>query len=120
MIDRCELKTGQNKQEELMNRLKQEGHTCVCVCESYPVQVEWCHQTPCKNALQVKEEYWIGPYDIKVPISVNSVPAEDGGNMLYQTGRRTEMNITTELSEIDYKAKYAVSNENDGCYYWKC
>lgn len=39
----------QTKQELLMKTLKDEGHTCVEICESFPIQVCWCHETPCKN-----------------------------------------------------------------------
>ena len=40
----------QKEEEELEQKLYAEGHTCVCIAESYPQQTMWCEQTPCKDA----------------------------------------------------------------------
>jgi len=34
-----------------VERLKQEGHTCTMLLESYPPQISWCQQLKCTNNL---------------------------------------------------------------------
>ena len=40
----------QKKEEEFAAKLEADGHTCVDLAESYPVQVFWCQQNPCKRS----------------------------------------------------------------------
>lgn len=40
----------QRMMEKHLAKLAKEGHTCISVMESYPVQIGWCQSTPCKNA----------------------------------------------------------------------
>lgn len=37
------------KAMDFAEKLKQNGHTCVRLLESFPVQVSWCNQYPCKQ-----------------------------------------------------------------------
>ena len=34
-------------EEELYKKLRDDGHICICICESYPIQVHWCGQIVC-------------------------------------------------------------------------
>lgn len=64
------------------------------------------------------KEYWIGPYNMRVPMWVKWVVAEDGGNTLGQNGSQTEKYIPNPMTEKEYLEYYAVLGE-DGHYYWK-
>lgn len=37
----------QNKKYEFINKLRTEGHGCIVIAESHPIQVEWCKQKQC-------------------------------------------------------------------------
>jgi hypothetical protein len=65
-----------------------------------------------------KPEYWLGPYDVRVPLEVKSVAAADGGNTRYQNGKETQMGWGADMSKEEYLAKYATLHD-DGYYYWK-
>ncbi len=39
----------QELQDKLVTSLKDKGHTCIQILESYPTQTVWCKQDPCKN-----------------------------------------------------------------------
>ena len=51
-------------------------------------------------------KYWIGPYGILVPNSLDSVPLPDSGNLMYKN------------SEKKYKEKYAQYNSDDSKWYF--
>lgn len=63
-------------------------------------------------------KYWLGPYDIRVPISIKEIVAKDGYNTLYQNGGETQVEINSPITESAYKKKYAIYDANDGYYYW--
>lgn len=35
--------------EKFYEKLKKEGHTCISKPEIYPMKIEWCGQSQCKN-----------------------------------------------------------------------
>lgn len=43
--------------------------------------------------------YWEGPYNIRVPNSINRIRASDGGNRLYKNGAETEMFVPNPLTK---------------------
>ena len=74
-----------------------------------------------KTKDSMENDYWLGPYDIRVPNSIKFVTASDGYNTLFSDGNETEIfrpNAPT-LSEDEYKNKYAQFNAKDGYWYWK-
>lgn len=69
----------------------------------------------------IQQNYWLGPYDIRVPNHVTRVTDSDGGNTLFKTGGnkvfgRTEMDIPNKPTEAEYKERYCILV--DGHYYW--
>lgn len=40
----------QKQQEELVKKLEKQGHKCIRIMESYPMQVGWCNKTPCEKS----------------------------------------------------------------------
>lgn len=40
-----------NNNDELdrADKLRSQGHICICHKESYPVKIKWCGYTPCKH-----------------------------------------------------------------------
>lgn len=64
--------------------------------------------------------FWIGPYGVLIPNSIDSVVASDGGNTRFKTGGETEMGIFRDppMNETIYKEKYAILDDN-GKYYYK-
>lgn len=43
-----ETKLIQQEAEKLERQLKLDGHNCIQIMETYPMQVNWCGQKPCK------------------------------------------------------------------------
>ena len=48
--DLDKMKQRQKIKEELVDRLREEGHECIQVKESYPIQVSWCESNRCKGS----------------------------------------------------------------------
>lgn len=46
------MDTLQAKEKIFIKKLKNEGHTCIWIMESYPIQTAWCEQTPCVNSIE--------------------------------------------------------------------
>lgn len=72
-----------------------------------------------KNLVGVKsssDQYWIGPYGIRVHKSINSIRSKDGSNTLSKDGGETEMFVLNPISEQEYKMKY--TEFVDGYYYY--
>lgn len=66
-----------------------------------------------------KNDYWDGPYDIKVPSSIHFIVAIDGHNTLSDSGYQTQRDSNvSEPSEAQYKKLYATLGL-DGRYYYK-
>lgn len=65
------------------------------------------------------ENYWIGPYGIKIPQTIKFVISEDGTNYCFSDGSQTVFNYRTTkyMDEMKYKKKYA--HQKDGQWYWK-
>ena len=70
-----------------------------------------------KQIFDLNVMYWFGPYNIRVPKSINTIVAKDGFNTMTQDGCETEMGVIQPISEQEYKQKYAVLI--DGYYYYK-
>lgn len=68
-----------------------------------------------------KEEYWIGPFGVKIPTTIDEVVSVDRCNRVFQNGGSTQMylQIFHPYTESEYKEKYATFNVDDGCWYWK-
>jgi inosine triphosphate pyrophosphatase len=71
---------------------------------------------------QIKDltSWWYGPFNIKVPNSVEHVPWIDGCNSMRRGGSVTEKRCVDgkEYSKKCYLAKYCELMP-DGCYWWK-
>lgn len=79
------------------------------------------------------QNYWVGPYNMRVPNRITSIKAEDDcniithnpgiqicipGEMDFKEGLgRTEMMARNPPTEDEYKNKYCVLIDNH--YYWK-
>lgn len=44
-------------------------------------------------------DYWIGPYKMLVPNSIDSVVAKDGRNIRYKNGSETELGVLTSITK---------------------
>ena len=66
------------------------------------------------------QNYWTGPYGMKVPESVQHVVASDGYNTRHKDGSETEMFMMNapKMNKDIYLAKYATLGD-DGNYYYK-
>lgn len=66
------------------------------------------------------DNYWIGPYDVRVNNSIHSVIADDGYNSQDKNGGVTErfMINAPPMNETIYRQKYCELKE-DGFYYYK-
>ena len=73
------------------------------------------------NRRIMENNYWIGPYNVRVPTSVDRVVASDGYNTCLRTGGETEMYMfdAPEMNAEIYHRKYA-ELRNDGHYYYRC
>jgi hypothetical protein len=68
--------------------------------------------------MDTTQNYWIGPYGIRVPNEITSIKAADGGNTLFKNGRETEMFVMKgRPSKQEYLDRYCVLK--DGHYYWE-
>ena len=68
---------------------------------------------------KIVNKYWIGPYNVRVPVSVSHVVANDGYNTMHRDGGVTEKFCHgVNMTEEKYKNLYTVLG-NDGHYYWK-
>ena len=68
-----------------------------------------------------KHMYWIGPYSIKIHMSIQAVVATDGYNILFVDGTQTNRVspiILLNMTSAIYKEKYAELRD-DGQYYYK-
>jgi len=68
-----------------------------------------------------EQMYWIGPYNVKVHISIQAVVAADGFNLLFCDGTQTKRVspiIPIFMTSAIYKEKYATLR-NDNNYYYK-
>ena len=65
--------------------------------------------------------HWVGPYGVLVPNSINLVISEDGYNLMFQDGGRTERGRCDPdpMNATIYKDNYATYNEADGLWYYK-
>lgn len=66
----------------------------------------------------MQSSFWLGPYNVRVPMSVFSVTAMDGGNTLCQDGTETEMYCGPQLTRDVYLSRFAELKE-DGHYWYK-
>ena len=65
------------------------------------------------------DNYWYGPYDIRVPKNITWIIARDGYNTVHSDGTQTERELVdSEPTEEQYKEMYATLHPN-GSYYWK-
>jgi hypothetical protein len=64
------------------------------------------------------EEYWIGPYDIRVPMKYEIIIAADGVNTKKREGGPTEMGVRRSLTKEQYLAKYT-ELKADGYHWYK-
>ncbi len=69
------------------------------------------------NQKQMKtENFWIGPYDVRIPESINSIKAADGKNTLYKNGSQTELPIYYFPTKDEYLSTYAEYRSD--LHYW--
>ncbi len=43
------MKSRQAKEDAFVAKLTADGHKCIKILESYPMQVWWCHQKKCSH-----------------------------------------------------------------------
>ena len=55
----------------------------------------------------IMANFWIGPYDVRVPNSVDCVKWKDDRNSQYSFGAITEMPVGNILTKEEYLAKHA-------------
>lgn len=66
-----------------------------------------------------KNDYWIGPYGIRVPNTIYFVVSKDGHGILNKSGGETKVNsLEPDLTEMEYKEKFSKRGK-DGFYYYK-
>ena len=67
-----------------------------------------------------KKQYWIGPYDVRVPNDKPWVVADDGYNIMDKDGEMTGrfMMHAPLMNQTIYREKYA-ELKDDGYYYYK-
>ena len=65
---------------------------------------------------KIKKDYWIGPYDIRVPNKIECIRASDGVNHLHKIGYQTELFNPYPPTKEEYLIKYA-ELRSDG-YHW--
>lgn len=61
--------------------------------------------------------HWVGPYGILVPNNIFTVYAEDGSNIIGRDGDITEMVSINNVSEEEYKEKYATFDSSTNNWY---
>ena len=52
-MDYQDMKERDKKVKEEGYKLEEQGHTCIYYMESYPRQLGWCQQTPCKESTDI-------------------------------------------------------------------
>lgn len=62
-------------------------------------------------------QYWAGPYNVRIPNHIDKIFAKDGCNILYKDGCFTEKDCLP-ISKQEYLSLYAIVKD-DGCYYYK-
>ncbi len=50
--EECKTKEINHEQMEFAGKLADEGHKCISYTDSYPVEIGWCNETPCKDVSQ--------------------------------------------------------------------
>lgn len=63
-------------------------------------------------------KFWTGPYGVRVPMHLDSVVADDGGNTLYRDGSVTEMFVEPEMTKKEYFRVHA-EQRADGHWWYK-
>lgn len=43
----CDLKKHQCEQNLKEQKLREQGHTCIIISQTYPSQIRWCRQETC-------------------------------------------------------------------------
>ncbi|AKI80776.1 hypothetical protein [Acanthamoeba castellanii mimivirus] len=68
-----------------------------------------------------ENNYWIGPYGIFIRHNMFSVVAEDGYNIIYKDGFKTDFENVKRVRMNDdlYKKTYAIFDEITGNWYYK-
>ena len=74
--------------------------------------------------MENKDNFWIGPHDVRIPNSIDRVVASDGFNTLYKNGCQTEVAcLGNDIDEYVYMSKTdylkIFAEEKDGIYYYK-
>jgi len=66
----------------------------------------------------MSQDYWLGPYDVRIPLELDSVTASDGTNMLDKNGVQSTVFVWNTLTKDQWLAKYA-DMRADGHYWYK-
>lgn len=71
------------------------------------------------NSTNINDEYWTGPYGVRVPNSKHSIVGDDGYNTRHKDGGQTEMFMINAppMNQDIYRQKYAKLGD-DGYYYY--
>ena len=72
------------------------------------------------NTVSTQNNYWLGPFGIRIPNTINEVKEHDLCNTRYKNGSHTEMtwDFKNELTEAEYKLRFTTLGP-DGYYYYK-
>ena len=65
--------------------------------------------------------YWVGPYGMLIPSTIDAVSAEDGSNTTYSDGSTTEMGVrlTVPMTRERYLSERATLSDDGHWYYAK-
>ncbi|CAH6420116.1 Hypothetical protein KVN_LOCUS19 [uncultured virus] len=71
-----------------------------------------------QTKISFQKQYWNGPFDVKIPISIKSVINQDGKTYYHQDRTICVSELKeNSLTETEYKKKYAEFKE--GIWFWK-
>ena len=90
------------------------GHQVIDLCMDCVSKIQ--KTVPVTSA----KDYWIGPYNVRVPNTIKSVVASDDFNIQYKEGGVTEKGRRggTQMTPDLYRQQYA-ELKDDGFYYYK-
>jgi hypothetical protein len=91
--------------------LKEEG-----IVKNLKTELSWLLDED-RELTNIENGYWVGPFGIRVPLSIDNVKDYDDCNNIFQDGGTTEMRpYNPPLTRNQYLEKYAVLK--DGHYWW--
>ena len=75
------------------------------------------YKTEEKPEKKNENDFWLGPYDIRVDGSIDAIQATDETNTIYKNGTQTHLPYQKRLSRTEYLEKYT-EKRNDGQHWY--